>query len=216
MNVAFGIGMLLIFNLSSFAQTNSLSLGLDYRTYPLDIEDAPMGPSHGDASFYSESFWKPLSFRLSFKKTILKNWSAMLSGVVRYNHTNWKYGINSTQNNNEERPENKSVKYDFVIDLEKEVPCSESLQRGFIIQFGIGAYNLNSEFNVYHRDTLPSGLSDIRHYKGSFSKVGPHLGVGYRVKKLKFVFDCYFVEGPTFQNLTSLWFGTHVVYVIFH
>jgi hypothetical protein len=199
---------------TGYCQSYSISAGISYRTYPIDIENVPPGPAHGDASFYSSRFWKPLSVQWSTAKYLPGNWTIQLSNVIRYNHTNWKTGVNYNVTNPPKRPEAKSFKYDFIFDIERQMPIRHSQKSAFCIQLGVGAVNLNSGFDVKMRDTLPTGLTDLRHYKGSFAKISPHLGIGYKMDKFKLMIDCLVVEGPTFQNLSSLWIGASVVYEI--
>jgi hypothetical protein len=55
------------------------------------------------------------------------------------------------------------------------------------------------------QDTLENGtITSNKHYQGTFSHVGPRLGVCYQYEKIKVLLNAYIIEGPDLTNLTAV------------
>lgn len=188
-------------------QTSFLSFGLDYRQYPIDIEDVPRGGYSSNAVSSDFRFWQVLSFHSRVGIKLEENWQLSLAGYTRYNHLTWLQGENLAAPITYKRKEKKNIKYDIFLDIEKKLRLKKNKERYFIAIGGIGFTNINTRFDVFLQDTLPSGPTQGHRYQGTFLHFGPRISLGYQYEKIKATIDTYFIEGPDLTNLTSLWIG---------
>jgi hypothetical protein len=189
------------------------SCGLDYRQYPIDIEDVPRGGYSSNGYFYGEKFWQTASLHSGFGIVMKKNWQLSITPYFRYNHLHWLKGKNYSIPESGKRMDKKNVKFDLFLDVEKKFQIKKDKPRFITVCAGIGYVNMNTRYNLTLRDTLPSGgLADIKHYEGTLLHFGPRLSLGYQYEKIKAFLDAYMIEGPDLTNLTSLWIGGTISY----
>jgi hypothetical protein len=191
------------------------SFGLDYRQYPIDIENVPRGqlPRPKGLPSYNLQFWKIPSVHSQFGALLKKNW--VLTGTLysRYNL------LNRTQNVNYSRPPEKvkrrnNFKYDFFLDIEKKLRIKKDKEKYFLASAGIGFTNINSKFDVTLIDTTAYGNYGSIRYHGTMFHFGPRISLGYQYKKLKITLNAYIIEDPELTNLNSLWTGATISYVM--
>ena len=126
---------------------------------------------------------------------------------------NWLQGY-SYVNPPVDRTEKKNFKYDAFLDIEKKVQIKKDSEKYLFVLAGIGFTNINTHFDVFLQDTLPTGPVEGKRYVGSFFRFSPHLSIGYQYEKIKASLDSYIIEGPDRTNLTSLWLGATISYEI--
>lgn len=190
-----------------------IEFGLDYRQYPVDIEDVPRGPYHSDGSLSDAELWQVYSIHGAYGVTLKKNWSVSLCIYARYNHLHWLQGYNYV-NPPHDRKEKKNFKYDVFIDLEKKLQLRKNKEQSIFGIAGIGVTNMNTRFDIFLQDTLTTGPAAGTHYKGTYVHFSPRVSLGYQFKKIKGSLDAYMIEGPDLNNLTSLWLGVTLSYEI--
>lgn len=199
------------------------SFGLDYRIYPIDVEDVPRGPLPRDNGLPPDDskFWKTLSVHGRYGFISEKNWLLSASFYGRYNLLHRLEGVNYFSPNPtvlEPSPqkvkEKKNLKFDFFIDIEKKIKLKESKEIFFFALAGIGFTNINSKFDIALTDSIESMPLSSRHYFGTFLHFSPRISLGYQHEKIKTSLDAYIVEGPDLNNLTSLWLGATISYEI--
>jgi len=202
---------------TSLAQTNSpfILMGIDYRQYPIDIENAPRGPYNSNGGFYGDKFWKTPSLLLGTGLSFKKNLALSLTTFTRYNHLYWLDGQNFASQNVKKRAERKNIKLDMFIDIDKSFRVKKSKNNFLFASLGIGVLNLNTKYNVVIQDTFPNGLGIARHYKGSLTKLAPRISTGYRFKNFKIFIEAFITENPDLTNLISLWLGGGLKYDLF-
>ena len=212
----FSLGISVVFSILTFGQSaNSfISFGLDYRQYPIDIEDVPRGGYSSNALPDNSEFWQVISVHGRYGIKLKKNWSVSLAFYTRYNHLNWLQGY-SYVNPAADLAEKKNFKYDAFLDIEKKVQLKKNKERYFFVLAGIGFTNINTHFDVFLQDTLPTGPVEGKRYVGSFCRFSPRLSIGYQYGKIKGSLDAYVIEGPDRTNLTSLWLGATIGYEIY-
>jgi len=208
-----------VFFLHSFfvsAQTSKtfITLGIDYRQYPIDIEDVPRGAYSSNAMPYQDNFWNTFSICSRFGLNLKKKWSISLAGYIRYNHNHYLQGVNLATPRQEKIKEKKKIKFDLFIDAEKKISLKKGKNRFLTVLAGIGFTNINTGYDVFLQDTLPSGPTQGYRYTGNYLHFGPRINLGYQYEKIKFSIDTYVIEGPDLTNLTSLWFGASLCYEI--
>ena len=207
----------------AFAQkpTPFLSYGLDYRMYPIDIENAPRGPLPSDNGLPADDskFWKVLSIHGRYGFILEQNWLLSASLYSRYNLLHRVQGINYyspsptvLEPSDRKVKERKNLKLDFFIDAEKKMKLKKNKERYFFALAGIGFTNINSRFAIVLTDSVESIPFDSRHYKGTLFHFSPRISLGYQYNKLKASLDAYIIEDPTLANLTSLWIGATISY----
>jgi len=214
---SFFLTAILIISFSSVAQIKRtfISFGLDYREFPIDVEDVPRGGYHSKGGFYGERFWRTASILSRFGLSISRRWQFSLASYVRYNHMNWLEGKSYYSPESFKRSEKKNFKYDLFIDAEKKLNLKKNREHYLTVLAGIGFTNINTAYDVTYRYTLPGGgVFDSSHYKGTISHFTPRVSVGYQYKEIKFSFDTYIIEGADRTNLTALWMGASVSYEI--
>lgn len=200
-----------------FSQTKpiSVAVGLNYRFYPLDIEDAGYNnvTSKGlppDDLF----FWKSLNLFGEAGLPLKKNWQISFSSYFRYNHMNWEEGENLQNLSSGKRKEKKNFKCDLFLNGEKLFQVSKKKKHFITTGIGLGITNINSRFDITLQDTLENGsTTSPKRYKGNITHFGPKVDIGYLANKLKFTLTIFVVEGPDLNNLTSLWPGLSVSYL---
>ena len=191
------------------------SLGLEYRQLPIDIENSPRnGSISGNDVFYGLDFWRALNLQVSLGMDLKKNWNVSLVNYTRYNHLHWlelpEDGVAEFQ----DLDEKKNFKYDLFINLEKKKRLSIRKDHFLIILGGVGLANLNTRYNVYFKDTLPSGAVYEERFKGTFLRFTPRLGLGFKFHNITTSLNTIVIEGPDLTNLASLWIGLNVRYEI--
>ena len=191
-----------------------VSLGINYRSYPIDIENVPRGPYSSNGLPDDEKFWKVLSFNSGAGTKLKKNWQISLSICTRYNHLTWLQGRNLATPPVEKRREKKNLKFDFFTQVEKQLQLKKRQKQCFFIAVGVGLINLNTKYKVFLQDTLPSGPTQGKMYEGTYLHFSPNLSIGYQYEKIRASIDAHIIEGPDQTNLTSLWIGGTICYEI--
>lgn len=202
---------------ASLAQRNSpfILMGVDYRQFPIDIENAPGGPYSGNGGFYADKFWKVSSLVLGTGLSMKRNLDLSIITFTRYNHLHWLEGRNFASQSTQKRKEKKNFKLDVFFDLNKNISLRKSKKNYFIASLGIGLINLNTNYDVIIQDTFPGGPGMARHYKGSLTKLAPRISTGYRFRNFKIFMEAFITENPDLTNLTSLWLGGGLKYDLF-
>ena len=195
-------------------KSHFLSFGLDYRGYPIDIEDVPRGGYSSNGLPDDSKFWQVTNLYGRVGIKLEKNFYLSLASYTRYNHLTWLQGDNLASPVTYKRKEKKNFKFDAFLDIEKKMPLKKNKERYFVALAGIGFTNINTRFDVFLQDTLPSGPTQGRRYQGNFLHFTPRVSLGYQYEKIKLTIDTYFIEGPDLTNLTSLWIGGTVSYEI--
>ena len=118
-----------------------LSFGIDYRMYPIDIEDVPRGPLPPDNGLPSDDskFWQPLSIHGRYGLMFEKNLVVAASFYGRYNllhrveaRNNFFSPFSTVINRPPEKvKEKKNLKFDFFI-VRKENKNKKSQGKIFI------------------------------------------------------------------------------------
>jgi hypothetical protein len=181
-----------------------IELGLDNRFMSIDVEDVPRGPITSNGGFYGEAFYETNSIMAKYGNNLTKRLSFYFSAYARYNHLNWKKGYNYSLPHYE-REEVKSMKYDLFFDLSWSLNRMPSTKY-FFVDAGLGFTNLNSKYQVYLRDTNPTGsIGAGRLYKGDLIHFGPRVLAGYFYKNIKLQSGVYFIENSELSNLLSVW-----------
>jgi hypothetical protein len=213
--------IILLLTKASFAAAQSkksnyvLSLGLEYRQLPVDIEDLPGGGnSSGNDVFYGLDFWRSLSIQSRAGINLRNNWQASIISYIRYNHLHWlelpEDGIAELQDLKEKR----NLKYDLFFAFEKRKLLKKNKEKYLFVSTGIGLSNLNTRYNVYFKDTLASGAIYEEWFKGTFLRFTPRVGLGFQFQNLIVSINGIVIEGPDLMNLTSLWLGINIAYEI--
>lgn len=214
MKFLFSTLMLLAF-LQTEAQNKQgfISFGLDYRIFPIDIEDVPNGPLPADMGLPEDDskFWQATSVHTRYGIHLKRNWSLSMSFYTRYNLLHRLEGINVDKPYPENIRKKKTFKYDVFIDLEKKIRLRK-FDQSFFILAGAGFTNMNSRYDITLTDYRDSGPFLPRRYKGTFLRFTPRLSLGYQYQKMRGSLDTYFIEGSTRNNLTALWFGGTISY----
>ena len=209
----FFIGLLLHSNGQVNRSKYVLSLGLEYRQLPIDIESSPRnGSTSGNGVFYGLDFWRALNLKLGLGIDLKKNWRVSLINYIRYNHLHWlelpEDGVAEFQNLDEK----KNFKYDVFIDLEKKKRLSIKKEHYLFISVGVGLANLNTRYNVYFKDTLPSGAIYEERFQGTFLRFTPRINLGFQFHNITASLNAIVIEGPDLADLTSLWIGANISY----
>lgn len=205
--------------LYTFLQTEAqskqdfISFGLDYRIFPIDIEDVPSGPLPADKGLPDDDskFWQAISVHTRYGIRLKRNWSLSLSFYTRYNLLHRLEGINVDKPYPGNIRKKRSFKYDCFVDMERKFRLKKN-DRSFFILAGAGITNMNSRFDITLTDYRDSGPFPPRRYKGTFLHFSPRLSLGYQYQKMRGSFDTYFIEGSTRNNLAALWFGGTISY----
>jgi hypothetical protein len=195
-------------------QNKYFSFGLDYRQYPIDIENVPRGSISAKGLPDNSRFWKIISLHGRIGFNLNNNWYIGSTFYLRYNHLHWLQGKNLTNPSVGNRKEKKNFKYDWFVDIEKRVQLKKNTENYFIALVGLGFTNLNSRFNVFLQDTLQNGTTSGRLYSGTYKNFGPRISIGYQNKKINTSIDSYIIEGPDLNNLIALWIGLSVRYEV--
>jgi hypothetical protein len=213
---AFALFICLSISFISSAQSRLpfLEFGLSNRQDPIDIEDVPRGAISFNGGFYSSEFWKVNNLNLRIGIEWQHLWSLSLAGYGRYNHLQWKGGDNLTIPDYK-RQDVKNFKYDLFLDLERTFKFKKHKNQNLFSLVGIGVTNLNTHYDVFIRDTLPTGLTGGRHFEGDVTHFGPRLSLGYQYQKIKFSLDAFVIEGSSLTGLTSLWLGASLNYRLY-
>jgi hypothetical protein len=190
-----------------------ISAGINYRDYPVDIENAPRGPlPRSEDGFYGSAFWQTASLQAGAGKNLGKNWQVSLTGHIRYNHFHWLElpweGLVSSQ----DLKEKKSFKYDLLLECEKGFLLKQKKGKYIIASFGLGAVNMNTRYDITLRGVTPSGAMYEQDFNGTFLRLSPKISVGYQYKKVKVTIDAMVVEGAQLANYTALWPGITLRY----
>ena len=209
----------LLFFLTASAQkkTNIISFGIDYRDYPIDIENVPRGGSStsNGLPFDDSKFWKVVSLHGNFGIISKTNWlfSTSLYGRYNYLHRTEGIDISSTPYIGKSKSK-KNFKFDFFVNIEKKFKIQKDKERYFFTALGIGFTNINSRFDVTLTDTADSRPFPSHHYAGTLLHFGTRISLGYQYEKIKFSLNTYLIEGPDLTNLSSLWVGATISYEI--
>ncbi len=190
--------------------------GLDYRMYPIDVEDVPRGPLPRDNSLPGSDtkFWRPVSLHTRFGWQTAGSWLFSLSAYGRYNQFHRIEGINYANLYPQNLRTKKNFKSDIFLDIEKKIGAGKKTGKNFFVLAGLGLTNINSRWDVVLTDTSASGSPFTVHYKGTFLHFGPRLSLGYQHKGFKISLDGYMIEDRKRANLTALWCGATVSYEI--
>jgi hypothetical protein len=218
--IFFFIGFIVSVSVKSQKTEILTSFGIDYRTYPIDIEDAQQGPL--PTSTYGEltgsAFWKVLSVHGKLGVKTKDNWLFSLSLYSRYNHNHFlddpyiPNSPNSYYYNEDTRAKNK-IKFDVFVETEKKIRIKRNHEQYFTMLLGVGYTNLNSNTDItYLKNNVSGGTAQPTIYKGSFQQFCPKLSIGYQYKKIKGSIDSYFIEDPLLTNYTSIWLGATISY----
>lgn len=207
--------LLLLAFLQTEAQNKQgfISFGLDYRIFPIDIEDVPNGPLPADMGLPDDDskFWQAISVHARYGIHLKRNWSLSLSFYTRYNLLHRLEGINVDKPYPGNIRKKKTFKYDAFIDLEKKIRLRK-FDQSFFILAGAGFTNMNSRYDITLTDYTDSWPFLPRRYKGTFLRFTPRLSLGYQYQKMRGSLDTYLIEGSTRNNLTALWFGGTISY----
>jgi hypothetical protein len=210
--------------ISSGQKKNSarlFSVGLDYRQYPVDIEDVPRGPLPRNKGLPSDDskFWRPVSIHGRYGIILKRNWILSASLYSRCNLLHRLQGINYfspyptvLEAPSQKLKEKKNLKFDSFIDIEKKIRLKKNKERYLFALAGIGLTNINSKFDITLTDSVNSVPFSSHHYYGTLLHFGPRISLGYQYNKIKASLDAYVIEGPDLNNLTSLWLGTTISY----
>lgn len=202
---------------SANAQVNKskylLSLGIEYRQLPIDIENSTInGSNSGKGVFYGLDFWRNLNFQSSIGINLRNDWQASIVSYIRYNHLHWlelpEDGVAEFQNLSEK----KNFKYDIFLIIEKRKQIKRNKENFFLFSGGVGLSNLNTKYNVHFKDTLPSGQIYEETFDGTFLRFTPRIGLGFQFQHLKISINSIIIEGPDLADLTSLWLGLSLSY----
>lgn len=193
-----------------------LSFGIDYRLYPIDIEDVPRGPLPDNNGLPSDDgrFWQAVSIQGRYGIRFEKNWLISASLYTRYNLLHRLEGVRYPNPAFKQVKEKKNLKFDIFLDLEKKIRLKKEKERYFWGVAGLGFTNINSRFDIILTDTSEYGPFPEHHYKGTMLHFGPRLSFGYQYENIKASLDTYLIEDPALTNLTSLWFGATICYEI--
>lgn len=213
---------LLFFSFCAFSQNSHwlLSAGVDYRQYPIDIEDAPLGglPSSTYGDLTGDKFWKTASIHVRACFRLTHNWQLSIVGYTRYNHNHFTedpYQADgaTTTVYNENTLDKHKIKFDVFADIEKKIRLSKMQEKYLILLGGLGFTNINSGTNFQYLINGPVGtVPQPAIYKGSFLHFGPRCSIGYQYKRIRTTIDAYFIEDPELTNYTSLWLGAAFSY----
>jgi hypothetical protein len=197
-----------------FGQHQFIDAGIDYRQFPIDIEDVPRGPSlQSNGGFYSWDFWTAFSLNVRYGIETKKYWSIALSWYIRYNHLCWTKGRNFSYSIFEPNPPGKKVfKYDILLEAEKRFRVGKKKTNTINVLAGAGWVNLNTRYNVVLRDTFLTYLGPIKHYSGNVARFAPKFSIGYQYKRIRTSIDGYIIEGHDLNGLTALWVGWSLAY----
>jgi hypothetical protein len=215
------ITIFISFYASSQKTTPFFSFGLDYRQYPIDIEDVPRGPLPGYNGLPSDDyrFWKVISIHSRYGLRLEKNWLLSASFYGRYNLLHRLEGVNYfspdptvLEPSPKKVKERKNLKFDFFIDVEKKIKLKKNKEIYLFALAGIGFTNINSRFDIILTDSVESIPFESHHYKGTLLHFGPRISLGYQYKKIKASLDAYMIEGADLANLTALWTGATISY----
>jgi hypothetical protein len=186
-------------------------IGVDYRQYPLDIEDVPRGGSSTNGLPSDLRFWRAMSLNTGIGILFKKNYSGLLTFYSRYNHFYWIQGYNEI-NSISKRKDRKNSKFDVFADVKKKWLVNKNKARFLFATIGIGVSNVNTQYDFYLQDTLISGPGPVQHFTGDFLHFGPKVSFGLQMKKLIVGVNAFVIEGPQRNNLTSLWLGVGIGY----
>lgn len=188
--------------------------GIDYRQYPIDIEDAPPGPlPHDEGPPLDDlKIWQVFSIHGRSGLQLKKNWFVSISLYTRYNLLHRIQAINIANPYPENVKVKKNFKYDLFLDVEKKFLLKRNEERYFFVMAGLGITNLNSRFDITLTDSTEYGPFPPHHYSGTLLHFSPRLSIGYQYGKMKISLDSYIIEDPALTNLTSLWLGTTISY----
>lgn len=202
-----------------FCQNTFIEAGLDYRIYPIDVEDAPNGPlpSSTYGSLTGDGFWKTISIHGRWGILTKNYWAFSFSTYIRYNHNHYKeepyYIVAPTVlGTDQNTPDKSKLKFDFFFDIEKKVRTRKTSKNYLFLLGGIGFTNVNSGTNFPYLRGVFTGSPQPARYKGSFLHIGPRFSLGYQYKRIKSSIDIYIIEDPGLTNYTSLWFGASLSY----
>ncbi|GEM_PF-3251997 len=203
-----------------FCQNTFIEAGLDYRTYPIDVEDAPRGPlpTSTYGSLTGDGFWKTLSIHGRFGIKTKKNWLFSVALHSRYNHNHFIEDphIPNSQISyyyNENAKDKKKIKFDVFAEVEKKIKIKRNQEKYLTILGGLGFVNINSQTDItYLKNNISGNPPQLTRYKGSFKHFGPKFSLGYQYKRIKSSIDTYVIEDPGLTNYTSLWFGASLSY----
>lgn len=204
--------------LSSYSQEKKQSpyilFGIDYRQYPIDIEDVPRGPLPADRGLPDDDgrFWQAFSLNSSYGINFKKNWALSATIYARYNLLHRLEGIHYPNPSFNNIKEKKNFKFDFFIDIEKKIQLKKDKERYIFALAGIGFTNINSEFDITLTDTTETGPFPPQRYNGTLLHFDPRIGMGYQYEKVRASVNAFIIEDPTLANLTSLWLGASVSY----
>jgi hypothetical protein len=209
-------GVIFLHTCLASAQTSNtfFSFGIDYRQYPIDIEDVQRGGYSSNAMPREGNFWNTSSICSRYGLNFKENLSISLASYIRYNHNHFLQGVNLATPQQEKIKEKKKIKFDFFLDVEKKFSLKKGKNRFLTALAGIGFTNINTGYDIFLQDTLPSGPIQGYQYTGNYLRFGPRINLGYQYERLKFSIDTYVIEGPDLTNLTSLWFGASLCYEI--
>jgi hypothetical protein len=216
-----------IFSTTIIGQKNKhiINIGIDYRTYPIDIEDTPVDASGGlQSSTYGDltgdGFWKTISIHGRYGVLTKKKWCFSIAAYARYNHNHYTkepyYVIAPTVlGTDPNTPDKSKLKIDLFLDIEKKITLKKNRENYLFFIGGVGLTNINSGTDIdYIKNNYPGGSQQPARYKGNFLNFGPRFSVGYQHNKIKGSLDAYFIEDPGLTDLLSLWFGVTISYEI--
>lgn len=187
--------------------------GVEYRFFPIDIEDVPSGGYSSNSLPDDEKFWKTPSIQLEAGTAITRNSTISFQLTGRYNHLHWLQGMNYV-NPPYERAARKNLKLDLYAIIEQKFPLDKKGNQSLFSSLGFGFTNLNTKYSVFLQDTLPSGPTQGKLYEGDFTHFGLQLRVGYQYKTLRFSYFAHLIEGPDRTGLASLWMGIGLAHEI--
>jgi hypothetical protein len=202
----------------AFAQQGKVvvAAGINYRTYPIDVEDIPPGPQ-GTTNGLPDAdddgkFWKTFSLygSIGFKTT--DNWLFSFSGYARHNLFHRLEGINVLEPIPKNIKKKKNFKYDFFIDIEKKIRLKKNQEKYLIGVVGAGISNINTRFDISIVDRYDTIFFAPKRYNGTYTKFTPRVSLGYQHKKIKYLINAYVIEDPGLIDLTSLWLGATLAY----
>lgn len=191
-----------------------ISIGLDFRINPFDIEDIPRGPLPTPKGFpdYNSKFWQTISIHGQYGLLFKKNWLLSTTLYTRYNLLHRIENINYSRPLPEKVKGKNNFKYDLFLDIEKKIPLKKNKERYFLGSVGLGFTNINTKFDVTLNDTSEVGTSISKRYKGTMFHFGPRISLGYQYCRIKAYLNTHIIEGRDLIGLTALWIGGSLSY----
>ncbi len=195
-----------------------VSAGIDYRQFPIDIENTGRGPlpasSYGEMT--GDGFWKTLSVSGSIGLRKADGWEFSLVSYFRYNHNHYtedpyKPDGASAFIFNKNAAGKSKLKLDLFLCAGKRFSLGHKGHSFLVTQAGAGFTNINSGTDIVYQRNLVAG-TETAVYKGSYFHFGPSVSIGYQYKRFRFLVEAFMIEDPSKSGLTSVWSGAGLYY----